>query len=294
MSSFSCLKQTHIFFSVFEIEDRIRTPKKFRFPSFEAVNWLAAQKLKNDLSDLNSDSTLCPSHLLGGIKALSQTLRSWLQNLDSRPCPSSIDPHKLVRELGKEVRLAERISNKCNPPKPERESKRKKQKKELNEDFVDISHGNAFFFLGGRISAKKKPAASKANVANSKSISDLKPDHVQVLEPVPDAGVQVLKPVKVSVKKPPKKRPVKVPLEENSSPKQLKLKLPTRPLPRSALTSEMGLLESPPPPGATSAYDLTNQVRFYNYQNLLTLLFYNTEGRKMQTDFNVITYPYMS
>ena len=156
--------------------------------------------------------------------------------------------------------MAERISNKCNPPKPERESKRKKQKKELNEDFVDISHGNAFFFLGGRISAKKKPAASKANAANSKNISDLKPALVQVLEPVPDAAVQVLKPVKVSVKKLPKKRAVKIPLEENSSPKHLKLKLPTRPLPRSALTPEMGLLESPPPPGATSAYDLTNQV----------------------------------
>jgi hypothetical protein len=56
-----------------------------------------------------------------------------------RPCPASIDPQKLVRDLGKEVRLAERISNRCNPPKPERESKRKKQKKELNEDFVDIT-----------------------------------------------------------------------------------------------------------------------------------------------------------
>jgi hypothetical protein len=36
----------------------------------------------------------------------------------------------------------------------------------LQEDFVDISHGNAFFFLGGRASAKKKPtAASKAAAA---------------------------------------------------------------------------------------------------------------------------------
>jgi hypothetical protein len=51
-------------------------------------------------SDLNSDSTLCPSHLLGGIKALSQTLRGWLQNLDSRPCPASVDPQKLVSSFG--------------------------------------------------------------------------------------------------------------------------------------------------------------------------------------------------
>jgi hypothetical protein len=73
-----------------------------------------------------------------------------LQDLDSRPCPSSIDPHYLVRELAKEVRLAERISNKCNPPKPERESKRKKQKKQLNADFIDITHGSALFLLTGR------------------------------------------------------------------------------------------------------------------------------------------------
>ena len=241
------------FFRVFEIEDRIRTPKKFRFPSFEAVNWLAAQKLKNDLSDLNSDSTLCPSHLLGGIKALSQTLRSWLQDLDSRPCPDSIDPHKLVRELGKEVRLAERISSKCNPPKPERESKRKKQKKELNEDFVDISHGNAFFFLGGRSTPKKKPAA-KAKI-------ELKPELVEVIEPVSITSVEVIKPVKAAVKKPPKKRATKLAAE--SSPKQLKLKLPTRPLPLSALTPEMGLITSPQQQQQTSpanAYDLTDQA----------------------------------
>ena len=42
----------------FEIEERIHTPRKFRFPSYEAVNWLAAQKLKNDLSDLNGEGIL--------------------------------------------------------------------------------------------------------------------------------------------------------------------------------------------------------------------------------------------
>jgi hypothetical protein len=64
-------------FRVFEIEERAGIPRRREFPSFEAVNWLAAQKLKSDLSDLNSDSTLCPAHLLGGIKALSQTLKTW-------------------------------------------------------------------------------------------------------------------------------------------------------------------------------------------------------------------------
>ena len=69
---------------VYDIEERIKTPRKFRFPQFEPVNWLAAQKLKNDLSDLNSDSTLCPSHLLSGIKALLQALKSWLPDLETK------------------------------------------------------------------------------------------------------------------------------------------------------------------------------------------------------------------
>ena len=61
---------------------------------------------------------MCPAHLLGGIRSLLQTLRTWLPNLPSKsdnmadgenknerdPCPSAIpEPHKLVRDLNKEV-----------------------------------------------------------------------------------------------------------------------------------------------------------------------------------------------
>ena len=66
--------------------------------------------MRSDLSDLNSDSTLCPAHLLGGIKSLVTTLKAWLA--EQRPCEvfnGMVDPAKLVRELSKEVRLAERI-----------------------------------------------------------------------------------------------------------------------------------------------------------------------------------------
>lgn len=53
--------------------------------------------------------------------------------------PSVIDAPKLLKDLSKEIRLAERFINSINPPKPERESKRKK-KKPINKDFVDYSH----------------------------------------------------------------------------------------------------------------------------------------------------------
>ena len=173
---------------VFEIEERMRIPRKFRYPAYEAVNWLAAQKLKNDLSDLNGDSTLCPAHLLGGIRSLLQTLRSWLVQLPTKsdsnssnvqnnnerdPCPSAInDPHKLVRELNKEVRLAEKIQLKCNPPKPARESTRMKRKKE-DDDFIDISSRNALTFFNQPPSKKKKAnAASKTGKTKQKTTNE--------------------------------------------------------------------------------------------------------------------------
>ena len=245
------------FHRVYDIEERIKTPKKFRFPQFEAVNWLAAQKLKNDLSDLNSDSTLCPSHLISGIKALLQALKSWLPDLESRTCPPSIDPHKLVRELAKELRLAEKVTLKCNPPKPERESKRKKQKKGLNEDFIDISRGNAFLFMG-RVSKKKPPAKPKepkiptsANsqtnrqkppgikiVPKKRKISDLTAgsDEFEQQKTQKKPKVKKEKVVKVAPKFEPKSEVEEdenfslsfapPPEQRRSSPKHIKLKLP--------------------------------------------------------------------
>ena len=213
--------------------------------------------MKNDLSDLNSDSTLCPSHLISGIKALLQALKSWLPDLESRTCPPSIDPHKLVRELAKELRLAEKVTLKCNPPKPERESKRKKQKKGLNEDFIDISRGNAFLFMG-RVSKKKPPAKPKepkiptsANsqtnrqkppgikiVPKKRKISDLTAgsDEFEQQKTQKKPKVKKEKVVKVAPKFEPKSEMEEdenfslsfapPPEQRRSSPKHIKLKLP--------------------------------------------------------------------
>ena len=52
--------------------------------------------------------------------------------------PASIQSQKLLKDLSKEIRHAERYLNSLNPPKPERESKRKKRKP-INKDFVDFS-----------------------------------------------------------------------------------------------------------------------------------------------------------
>ena len=49
--------------------------------------------------------------------------------------PDTINSQKLLKDFSKEIRHAERYLMSLNPPKPERESKRKK-KKPLNKDFV--------------------------------------------------------------------------------------------------------------------------------------------------------------
>lgn len=49
-----------------------------------------------------------------------------------------INPSKLLKDISKEIRHAERYLNSLNPPKPERESKRKR-KRPVNKDFVDYS-----------------------------------------------------------------------------------------------------------------------------------------------------------
>lgn len=128
---------------VYEIEKKIRTPGKFCFPAFEMTNWYAAQALLQEIKQINNQGRLLPNYLLLGVKALILTLKQWNQDKDynksrREQIPDGIESQKLMKELSKEIRHAERFLNTLNPPKPERESKRKK-KKPVNADFVDFT-----------------------------------------------------------------------------------------------------------------------------------------------------------
>ena len=153
---------------IYELESRLKDPPKYRFPSFEIVNWLAANKLKKDLADLNSDNTACPGNLLNGIRALVATLRNWLNDPD-KEVYDQIDCPNILRDLSKEVKTAERISNKVNPPKPERESNRRRKKKTLDEDFIDISDPTSMtmYDWNARKQSAKKPVKKKPAEGNA-------------------------------------------------------------------------------------------------------------------------------
>lgn len=71
-----------ILFRVYDIEKKIHTPEKFRFPAFETTNWYAARNLCNDLREMNDKGLKCPLNLLQGIKALIITLKQWNQDKD--------------------------------------------------------------------------------------------------------------------------------------------------------------------------------------------------------------------
>ncbi|XP_076394484.1 histone lysine demethylase PHF8 isoform X1 [Megachile rotundata] len=126
---------------IYELEKKMKTPAKFQYPGFETINWFAAKKLLKELKELNNEEKKCPAYLLQGVKALLAILKQWNTDKDynmiSRgQIPETINSQKLLKDFSKEIRHAERYLISLNPPKPERESKRKK-KKPFNKDFVD-------------------------------------------------------------------------------------------------------------------------------------------------------------
>ena len=129
-------------------------------------------------------------------------------------CPPTIDPHKLVRELAKELRLAEKVTLNNSPAvKPARESNRKIKKKVLDEDFIDISRGNAFLFMG-----RVKPAKAK------KPEKPVKPAKVPKEKPVKPVKEKPVKSPKKEPLKSPKKEPVKSPAKKEKPAKSAKEK----------------------------------------------------------------------
>lgn len=57
--------------------------------------------------------------------------------------PPGVNPVKLFKDLQREIRCAEKQVIALNPPKPERESKRRK-KKVLADDFIDYTNLTSF------------------------------------------------------------------------------------------------------------------------------------------------------
>lgn len=80
--------------------------------------------------------------------------------------PNTINSQKLLKDLSKEIRHTERYLISLNPPKPERESKRKR-KKPLNKDFVDFDYADKITDNAFKATLKETNKAEAAPVERS-------------------------------------------------------------------------------------------------------------------------------
>ncbi|KAL7294860.1 hypothetical protein TKK_0011785 [Trichogramma kaykai] len=177
---------------IYDIEKKTKTPAKFQYPGFETIHWFAAKRLLKELKDLNVENKKCPAYLLQGMKALLSILKQWNTDKDynmlSRlQIPNTINSSRLLKDFSKEIRHAEKFLMSLNPPKPERESKRKK-KKPVNKDFVDFKtvdrsseSPKAKTPAKEKLTKKQTSAKSKASSnANTLKISLPKPDPMPI------------------------------------------------------------------------------------------------------------------
>ncbi|XP_046745971.1 histone lysine demethylase PHF8-like isoform X1 [Diprion similis] len=144
---------------IYELEKKMKTPAKFQYPGFETINWFAAKRLLKELKELNNEEKKCPPYLLQGVKALLSILKQWNTdkdyNMTSRgQIPHTINSQKLLKDFSKDIRHAERYLISLNPPKPERESKRKR-KKPSNKDFVDYDVADQISVKPVKVNAKE-------------------------------------------------------------------------------------------------------------------------------------------
>ena len=113
--------------------------------------------------------------------------------------PDTINSQKLLKDLSKEIRHADRFLMALNPPKPERESKRKKRKP-LNRDFIEPKKPNLSTAIEERpplkITLPKPPEPIAPIMLTTTTIKVLPPVLPQTLPMVSPDLLQTASPVK--------------------------------------------------------------------------------------------------
>ena len=100
-------------------------------------------------------------------------------DVDKHGSIDQIDCITTLKDLNKEVKSAEKISMKVNPPKPERESNRRRKKKSLDDDFIDLSDPSSMYLYDWnerRTQSGKKHVKKKSDsTGGGKSENVVKP-----------------------------------------------------------------------------------------------------------------------
>ncbi|KYO38899.1 histone lysine demethylase PHF8 isoform X1 [Alligator mississippiensis] len=95
----------------YEIERRLSTADLFRFPNFETICWYVGKHLLDTFRGLRENRRHPATYLLHGAKALATAFRSWTRKEvlaeHEDEIPSTVRPAQLIKDLAKEIRLAE-------------------------------------------------------------------------------------------------------------------------------------------------------------------------------------------
>lgn len=135
--------------------------------------------------------------------------------------PDTINSQKLLKDLSKEIRHAERYLISLNPPKPERESKRKKRKP-LNKDFVDFDYAdkiadNTFKANKAALKETNKATLKETNKSTLKETNKVTLKQTNKVEPALIEQPLARPPLKLTLPKPIMCPVVKAPTTEKSS-----------------------------------------------------------------------------
>ena len=67
----------YAFCRVYELEKRLKTFEKFKYPGFEIIHWYAAKKLLSHLKHQNHSYVICSDYLIESLRSLYESLKYW-------------------------------------------------------------------------------------------------------------------------------------------------------------------------------------------------------------------------
>ncbi|CAL8087355.1 unnamed protein product [Orchesella dallaii] len=87
---------------------------KYLFPNFETAHWFAAKGLVLELKRYHE--RIIPPHILQGVRDLFKALKAWFDEYETRRAaiPDGVEPYALIKDLHKEIKLAEKFSRKMS------------------------------------------------------------------------------------------------------------------------------------------------------------------------------------
>lgn len=104
----------------YEIERRLSTAELGTFPNFETICWYVGRHLLDTFRGLRENRRPPAAYLVQGAKALTAAFRAWTRREalgeHAQEIPETLRPGQLVRELGREVRLAQELFQQSGGP----------------------------------------------------------------------------------------------------------------------------------------------------------------------------------